>query len=219
LVVPPLTMQITVESPCPEDASFAIETHAVKGIPNFYSLKFGEKGASMGFAAQSDSLKGGVDNTITVLMPSGVKPGFYPFSIHFDSQINGTTDVDGELAVRYSASLIQQRWDDVLGILNAENNGGYDFRTFQWYRNGVAISGATDSYLYVSGKLKPGDAYSVEMKQEGETRSLSTCEYTVPVLSSAPAAAPTKQIQNGSMYIIINGRTYNAQGVLVNFIY
>ena len=219
LVVPPLTMQITVESPCPEDASFAIETHAVKGIPNFYSLKFGEKGASMGFAAQSDSLKGGVDNTITVLMPSGVKPGFYPFSIHFDSQINGTTDVDGELAVRYSASLIQQRWDDVLGILNAENNGGYDFRTFQWYRNGVAISGATDSYLYVSGKLKPGDAYSVEMKQEGEARPLSTCAYTVPVLSSAPAAAPTKQIQNGSMYIIINGCTYNAQGVLVNFIY
>ena len=115
--------------------------------------------------------------------------------------------------VYYSASLIQQRWDDVLGILNEANNGGYDFRTFQWYHNGNAIEGATEPYLYVEQMLKPGDKYRVEMKQAGAERALSTCEYIVPNRASgAPAAAPQKQLQNGRIYINVNGCTYNAYG-------
>jgi len=214
-VIEPLVMEITsVGNPCPEDRSFLIETHARKGKPDWYDLTFGEAAAAIGFEPQSGALTGGVDNTIEVPMPAEeVKAGFYSFSIHFNSEINGPSDVVGELMVYYPASLIQQRWDDVLGILNEEYNGGYDFRTFQWYHNGEAIAGATEPYLYVEELLVPGDKYRVEMKQPGEERALSTCEYIVPDRpSNAPAAAPQKQLQNGRIYINVNGCTYNAYG-------
>lgn len=214
-VIEPLVMEITsVGNPCPEDRSFLIETHARKGKPDWYDLTFGEAAAAIGFEPQSGALTGGVDNTIEVPMPAEeVKAGFYSFSIHFNSEINGPSDVVGELMVYYPASLIQQRWDDVLGILNEEYNGGYDFRTFQWYHNGEAIAGATEPYLYVEQLLTPGDRYRVEMKQPGEERALSTCEYIVPDRpSNAPAAAPQKQLQNGRIYINVNGCTYNAYG-------
>jgi len=32
---------------------------------------------------------------------------------------------------------------------NIQTNGGYNFTAFQWYRNGVAISGATDTYYQI----------------------------------------------------------------------
>lgn len=212
-VVSKLEMEISaIGTPCPEDALFLIETHARKGKPDYYALTFDETGTAEGFAPQNDSLKGGADNTITVAIPASVEPGYYPFAIRFDSKKHGSHEVSGEVAVRYSASLIQQRWDDVLGILNADNNGGYDFQFFQWYRNGVAIEGATKPYLYVPDKLTPGDMYSVEMKLTEESRGLETCAYTVAPISAAPAAAPIKEIQNGTIYIHVNGHTYNAQG-------
>ena len=212
-VVQPLVMEIvSVENPCPEDVSFLIETHARKGTPDYYKLQFDEAGFAAGFIPQSDSLRGGADNTIEVLMPDGVKPGYYAFAITFDSKSNGKAEAKGELMVYYPASLIQQRWDDVLGILNSEYNSGYDFREFQWYRNDVAIDGATEPYLYEPDKLRPGDAYSVELKQPGEERSLRTCAYIVPAPAAAPQAVQQKVLRDGRLVIIVGDSAYNAQG-------
>ena len=215
-VIQPLVVELTsIEAPCPEASSFHIETHAHKGIPNFYKLSFDESGYAVGFVPQADSLHG-VDNTVEVPMPLGILPGYYPFVMHFSSVENGETDVQGELMVYYPASFIQQRWDDVLGILNQTYNGGYDFREFQWYCNGQPIQGGTEAYLYVEEKLKPGDEYIVELKHPGDERGLKTCAYVVPAYQAASAVKSKKIIKNGDIYIVVNGRTYNAQGVLVS---
>lgn len=213
----PLQMEITsVENPCDGASSYLIEAHARKGLPDKYTLTYAEEAEQAGFVQQSGALTGGEDNTITVTLPADAKPGYYPFVILFDSENNGTFECTGELAIYYSSSLIRQRWDDVLGILNAEYNGGYDFQSFRWYRNGVAIEGATDPYLYVQEKLKPGDIYTVELGLEGDERLLSTCGYTVPAQQQSPAATTSiKMIQGGEMYIYVNGQIYNAQGVRV----
>ncbi len=213
----PLQMEITsVENPCDGASSYLIETHARKGLPDKYTLTYAEEAEQAGFVQQSGALTGGEDNTITVTLPADAKPGYYPFTILFDSENNGTFECTGELAIYYSSSLIRQRWDDVLGILNAEYNGGYDFQSFRWYRNGVAIEGATDPYLYVQEKLKSGDIYTVELGLEGDERLLSTCGYIVPAQQQSPAATTSiKMIQGGEMYIYVNGQIYNAQGVRV----
>lgn len=215
-VIEPLVVEFTsIEYPCPEAASFHIETHARKGIPEYYTILFDESGAAVGLVPQADSLRNGKDNTIEVPMPEMIKPGYYPFTIHFSSKTNGETDVQGEVTVYYSASLIQQRWDDVLGILNQTYNGGYDFQEFQWYCNGKALDGATGSYFYTADKLTPGDEYCVALKKPGDERSLMTCPYIVPAPVAAQPVQSKKMIQNGNIYIIVNGKTYNAQGVLV----
>ena len=107
----------------------------------------------------------------------------------------------------------------MLGILNAEYNGGYDFASFQWFRNGEAIAGATEPYYYIESKLQEGDEYTVELRRAGDERALHTCAYTVPANNSQTPVAPRKIMQNGNIYIIVNGQVYNARGVLVNTIY
>lgn len=212
----PLAMEITsVESPCYGDASFLINTHARKGTPNAYTLTFDEAGTIAGLQPQSGTMDYSTDSTLTLNLSADMLPGFYPFTVEFSSENNGTTQVTDELIVQHPATLIQQRWDDVLGILNADYNGGYDFVTFQWYRNGVAIDGATEAYLYVEDKLQAGDAYSVELMQPGEQRALSTCEYKVPASAAAPAQKQ-KMIRNGQLILIIDGKTYNTQGQNIN---
>ena len=215
-VVQPLVIELTsIENPCPEAASFHIETHAQKGIPEYYKLNFGEAGYAIGFIPQADSLHNGKDNSIEVPMPAGVKPGYYPFEMAFSSEENGDTKVEGELVIYYSASLIQQRWDDVLGILNEEYNGGYDFTSFQWYRNGTAIQDATGSYYYTPDKLQPGDEYVVELMQPGEERGLKTCAYVVPAPAQSAPIKSQKILQNGQLRIVIGDYLYNAQGILI----
>ena len=212
-VVQPLVIELSsIESPCPEAASFHIETHAQKGIPEYYKLNFGEAGYAIGFMPQADSLHNGKDNSIEVPMPSTVKPGYYPFEIAFSSEENGETKVEGELVIYYSASLIQQRWDDVLGILKEDYNGGYDFTSFQWYRNGNAIKDATDSYYFTPDKLQPGDEYVVELKQPGEERGLKTCAYVVPAPAQSVPVKSQKILQDGQLRIVIGDKLYNAQG-------
>ena len=207
-------MEITaVEFPCPKDASFLIYTHARKGIPDFYSLEFGEEGQQSGFFPQQDSIKSNGKDTIEVALPMGVQPGYYPFSIRFESKINGKDTVSGEVMIHYPASLIQQRWDDVLGVLNSVYNGGYDFTGFQWYRNGEVIDGATDSYYFTPDKLQPGDEYAVLLYIDEEQRPISTCVYVVPARgNNAPESAPKKVMQEGRLMIIVGDKIYNAQG-------
>ena len=215
-VVEPLVVEISsVESPCPEDASFLIDTHARKGKPNSYTLQFDEAGEAAGLVSQTDELTGYPDNSIQVPMPKDMIPGYYAFTLTFGSEINGTCEVAGEVVIHYSASLIRQRWDDVLGILNAEYNGGYDFQFFQWYRNGKPIDGATEPYYYIESKLKAGDTYTVELKQRADERGLTTCGYVVPAAAAAPASAPQRVLRDGQLYISVNGRTYNALGRVV----
>lgn len=212
----PLTMEITaVESPCYGDASFLIETHARKGTPNAYTITFSEADTIAGLQPQSGTMSGGEENTLTINLSADVLPGFYPFTIEFGSENNGTTQVTDTLIIQYPATLIQQRWDDVLGILNAEYNGGYDFITFQWYRNSQPIEGANEPYLYIEEKLRAGDRYHVELGVTGDERTLTTCAYEI--ISDMPAASVSsrKLMQNGTMYIIVDDRRYNAQGIRV----
>lgn len=212
-VVVPLEMELAgIESPCPEDASFLIYIRTRKGEADYYTLRFDDESFAQGWATQSDSIHG-LSDTIEILLPTGAKPGYYSFVMHFDSHENGKYDLTGEVMVHYSASLIQQRWDDVLGILNADYNGGYDFVSFQWLHNGSEVEGATGSYYYEAGKLKPGDEYAVLLTTTEGGRAIPTCSYIVPALSQpAPAVVAKKQLENGRLCIIVDGATYNAQG-------
>ena len=215
-VVVTLAMELTaVEQPCYGATSFLIETHARRGLPNHYSLTYDEVGTTAGLKPQSGDLIDGNDNTLIIPIPPEVKPGYYPFTILFGSKENGTDKQTSELVLHYPASLICQRWDDVLGILNAEHNGGYDFQYFQWYRNGEPIDGATQPYYYLESKLQPGDIYTVELKENADERGLTTCGYIVHATAATPVAAPQRLLRGGQLYITVNGRTYNALGGIV----
>jgi len=53
------------------------------------------------------------------------------------------------------ARLIEQRWNDVLCVNNnPSTNGGFTFYSYQWYKNGMLIPGATkQNYVEPDGRL------------------------------------------------------------------
>jgi hypothetical protein len=60
-------------------------------------------------------------------------------------------------------NLIRQHWDDVLVFDNSSEN----FVAFQWYKNGAAITGATNQFYNENGALN-GDYYAVATTKTGQ---------------------------------------------------
>lgn len=77
--------------------------------------------------------------------------------------------------VNLSKDYIRVVFDDVLAV----DNTGNGFATYQWYRNGEPIIGATKGYYQEVGGLK-GDAYYVRMNVNTDTMA-RTCEFIAPV--------------------------------------
>jgi len=72
-------------------------------------------------------------------------------------------------------------WNDVPTInCNPATNGGYTFNKFQWYKNGVAIPGATKPYIQIA----PGATYDCEV----ETTDGKTFRFCNPITYSSETA-------------------------------
>ena len=53
-----------------------------------------------------------------------------------------------DIDVRYSSSIVEQKWNDVLTLLSPAYNGGYEFLDYQWFKNNEPLLGENHSYLY-----------------------------------------------------------------------
>jgi hypothetical protein len=72
----------------------------------------------------------------------------------------------------YPSSVLDQHWDDFIGVLTHDYNGGYDFVSFQWYKDNEPLPGETRSYL--SSALEFGASYSA-MLEDANGVKLMTC--------------------------------------------
>ena len=117
-------------------------------------------------------------------------PGDYEMEI----EIDGCTY---PFTLRVAASngdvpLVLQRWDDVVVVNNnSATNGGYTFTSYQWYRDGVLIPGATDQYYQELGGLSGN--YSVMLvgvDANGKPVKFMTCEAYFATKSSIMTVKP-----------------------------
>lgn len=79
--------------------------------------------------------------SLVVNIPEDIKPGIYNITVNF---MSGTLVKKQavKLKINYPASNIYIVWDDVLTV---DNSSGL-FKTYQWYKNGELIPGATKQY-------------------------------------------------------------------------
>ena len=98
------------------------------------------------------------------------------------------------LTVLYPSSVMEQRWDDVICVLTSAYNGGYDFTSFQWYKNGSPLAGETGYYL--SQALETGAEYSALLTDINGVQ-LMTCPiivgYEQPAISVEPTLVAKRQ--------------------------
>ena len=83
---------------------------------------------------------------------------------------------DYDFVVNYRSSLVVQKWNDVLALLNEKYNDGYFFSHIQWYMDGTPIEGATGPYYYVpNGNLNFGSEYCALLTRTDDGESYFTC--------------------------------------------
>lgn len=126
------------------------------------------------------------DNTLFIPMPDSVIPNVYTVKLDFGPQSCGQEGEETKVSIYYSREVLAQRWNDVLAVKNEDyNGGGYQFVSFQWYKNGDPIVGATSSILYVPEGLDLSAEYSVLLTRLSDNVTLMSCVADLADLSSA----------------------------------
>ena len=174
---------------CGDDPSFLLSYSLGKGYPTTYDVVFDERAKAAGFADLFDVATDGAD--LQVPIPSGVRPGQYGLTLQFEDLLCDTVFRPVDFTVQYPASILAQKWNDVIAIRNAVNNGGYDFSAYQWYKDGQPIEGETEPYLYITeGSLDTIAEYAVLLTRSDDGESVLTCPI-VPVWKAETDLYPT----------------------------
>ena len=87
-------------------------------------------------------------NSIAIPYPENITPGHYQAEITFYQFCCGRHVEKRDIDVRYSSSIVEQKWNDVLTLLSPAYNGGYEFLDYQWFKNNEPLLGENHSYLY-----------------------------------------------------------------------
>lgn len=157
-----------------------------------------------------------LSNGSVVLPTQDLKPGVYKARITVQDTIcDRTLEYPIDLTVYYPSDIFKYKFNNVLAVYNKQNNGGYEFTAYQWYRNGLPIEGATSSVYHVDSTFTLGDIYFV-MLTRADGLTLPSCPQTisnVPDYDEHTNAAPArKEIINQRMYIYIDDRIYDSHG-------
>ena len=107
-----------------------------------------------------------------IYIPNTARAGIYnvQISVVFEGKLYGTQS--HRVKLLYPSSVLDQHWNDFIGVLTHDYNGGYDFVSFQWYKDNEIIPGETKSYISTS--LEMGALYSALLEDVNGTK-LMTC--------------------------------------------
>ena len=112
---------------------------------------------------------------LTFFLPDSVLPGRYSAELVFYNSDCGDVQLPLTVDIFYPSDVIVQRWNDVLGLRNRDYNGGYDFSSYQWYKDGTPLDGATSPILYAPGGLDSAADYTMLLTRVSDGVTQFTC--------------------------------------------
>ena len=126
------------------------------------------------------------------------------------------TSPDLNFTVRYPEDVFVYKFNNVLAVYQKGfgGNKGYDFVSYQWYHNDIEIPNATEPIYHTTEPFVKGDTYYVVLTDKNGM-VLPSCPKTIETVDdyNKPNAAPAqKRLINKRIYIIRDGRTYDAYG-------
>jgi hypothetical protein len=159
--------------------------------PSHYNLRYSTKAKEQGFRdiVQAPFL----NDTLHLPIPHAtpyIRPDYYDVTLEL---INTTcpavsTEYETQLLVRYPSWIIEQNWQDVVALKNAQYNGGYYFQSYDWHVNNVSTA-QSKSYLYLPS-LQVGDEVVLYATRSGEDYAIPTCPIVIEEQSIYEQAHP-----------------------------
>ena len=119
----------------------------------------------------------GGGNIAEIPIPDNIYPDNYQFTIKLDNALSlcGGTSYTRTLQIQYPSSIMVQKWNDVIALLN-EAACGYAFAGYKWYKNGYIMKDENKSYIYLESEyLNPADCYQALIKREDGSQIFSCC--------------------------------------------
>ena len=172
---------------CANDRSFEILYNVIAGKALYSSVLFDNKAQTEGFVNNESTPV--ANQSIIIVVPENVQPDNYSVTVKFFDE-----ELQEEYTIPFTVlcpnSIIIQKWNDVLALLNSDYNGGFKFSSYQWYKNGQPIEGATKSYYVADGNLDMNATYSVRLVRIDNEVELFSCPFT-PTLHNEINIYPT----------------------------
>ncbi|GEM_PF-4996537 len=165
------TWQYKAEDICADQKSLVTEMQVESGIIDSLSIVFDEHSAAVGFRDTALATTGRL-MTLTIPVPRNLRAGYYSLRAQFFHRKHMISEQTLTITALYPASVLEQKWDDFVGVLTNKYNGNYDFTAFQWYKDGEQLYGETGSYIYQP--LHYGSAYQC-LLTDSEGLTLMTC--------------------------------------------
>ncbi len=197
---------------CADDEMFSIDYSVTEGVVTDYSLLYDAASSAAGFVSVEMAEADG-DGTLQFSMPNSVRPGHYGAELIFYNSDCGDVSYPVTVEVLYPSWVMVQRWNDVLGLRNAEYNGGYEFSAYQWYKDGTPIEGKDGSVLYEEAGLDTGSEYSMLLTRADDGVSQFTCGM-VPVVYAERALDIFPTVVFGGDVV-----TVKSQNIAVGYLY
>ena len=199
---------------CADEEQLIIDYSVMHGMYDSLAIRFFSSVPQKAFFDQTIS-----DTTLTTVVypyDETILPNRYRVQLEFyQHNACGNQIFDMEFDVLYRASIIEQKWNDVLALLNSKYNGGYTFSKYQWYKDDMPILGATNPYLYQP--LDVNSQYTVELtRPDGVVMrtcpfqpTVRTDKYQFPTLAQPSQKLPVRATSDG---YIAQVKIYNMMG-------
>lgn len=192
LLVPSLQVVVPdLATVCDRATVLSVPYELSSGQPDRYSLLFDTVAQRVGFADVEDALL--PSGSIAVDVPRDAPMGDYLATLRiFDSRaVDGCASVSLPLNITLgfdAAHYLVQKWNDVIVVNNSgDRDHPMRFISYQWYKNGQKMDGATSQHLYEAGGLDWNAVYTVDLTTE-DGRTFRSCGF-VPQPQSMPQSA------------------------------
>mgnify|MGYP002523796787 CR=1 FL=1 len=144
-------------------------------------------------------------NFKAIIEPTQVRANVYPVQLVSYMTWCDAYVVTDTFYIDLSSKIVQVLSDEMYAILNADHNGGYDIRSYQWYKNGAAIEGATKS-TYFEMDMDLDAVYYVEVVLTNGTK-LRVCPFSHNSLTPVEEVVVSPAMQQDRAYTVERGGT------------
>ncbi len=165
----------SIISVCADDQYIVIPYEISEGRLRSFDVKFTDEN----IASLSASNLIPEESILKIPITINMRPGVYSGTILYGGDLGASNNFI--LQVLYPDTILTQRWNDVLAVKNTQYNGNYNFVSYQWFKNGAEINGATSSILYLEGGLDFDATYSVLLTRADDLSSDMTCGEFRPI--------------------------------------
>ena len=165
---------------CADDSLLLVEYDLVEGARNpfIYSVVYDSLAHSAGFVDVDNSVLDPTTQVFEILLPDNCRPNSYEANIVLKDTISTCGDVilPVNFDVYYSSKILEPKFDNLITVLSAEANGGYEFDEYRWFRDGVLIPDENNAFYYLNGGVFGSECYYLEVRRKDDGVVMRTCE-------------------------------------------